>query len=135
MWPRRNYTRSLCTDFRHTCCRCYILQILQIYGSCFYADYKGWKRLQRDEHLRNNLVRLNFGATTKEELSKCLEKLNCRWHCQKYKKCILRMVLFEIQNWKIRDIFYKDSLLPSSKLYLKKLHSIQTRKGEQNSKA
>ena len=48
----------------------YILQILQIYGTCFYADYKGWKRLQRDEHLRNNLVRLNFGATTKEELSK-----------------------------------------------------------------
>ena len=44
-------------------------------------------------------------------------------------------MLFEIQNWKIRDIFCKDSLLPSSKLYLKKLHSIQTRKGEQNSKA
>ena len=55
----------------------YSLQILQIYGTCFYADYKGWKRLQRDEHLRNNLVRLNFGATTKEELSKCLEKLKC----------------------------------------------------------
>ena len=53
----------------------------------------------------------------------------------KIQKCILRMVLFEIQNWKIRDIFCKDSLLPSSKLYLKKLHSIQTRKGEQNSKA
>ena len=22
MWPRQNYTRSLCTDFSHTCSRC-----------------------------------------------------------------------------------------------------------------
>ena len=52
----------------------YILQILQIYGTCFYADYKGWKKLQRHDHLRNNMARLNFGATTKEELSECLQK-------------------------------------------------------------
>ena len=92
----------------------YSLQILQIYGTCFYADYKGWKKLQRHDHLRNNMVRLNFGATTKEELSECLQKMKCQWHGLKYKNayygwCCLKFKIGKSWIYFIKIHFFLDN--------------------------